>query len=50
MKPAHIKAHRRIWIALAVLVPLGFIAALAGKFSAPADAPAVQLQPPAKQS
>lgn len=46
MKPRHIRAHRRIWLALAILLPLGFVAAIAGKFSAPADAPAVLLKPP----
>ena len=50
MKPLHIKAHRRIWLALAVLLPLGFVAALAGKVNAPYDAPAVQLEPPSTTS
>lgn len=46
MKPAHIRAHRRIWFVLAVLIPLGFVAAWIGKSAAPLDAPAVQLAPP----
>lgn len=50
MKPPHIKAHRRIWMALAVVLPLGFIAAIMGKLNAPVDAPAVQLEPPAKNT
>ncbi|MEM8813460.1 MAG: hypothetical protein AAGF59_12645 [Pseudomonadota bacterium] len=47
MKPAHIRAHRWIWLLLAVLIPVGFVAALLGKAAAPVDAPAVQLAPPA---
>jgi len=50
MKPSHIKAHRWIWILLAVLLPIGFAAALFGKFAAPVDAPAVRLQPPVKKN
>ena len=46
MKHAHIKAHRRIWLVLAILVPLGFALALVGKYNAPQDAPAVRLAPP----
>jgi len=48
VKPPHIRAHRRIWFALAVLIPLGFIAALIGKYSPDREAPAVQLEPPAQ--
>ena len=46
MKPAHIKAHRQIWFALAILLPLGFVLAMVGKYMAPTDAPAIQLEPP----
>ncbi len=46
MRLSHRAAHRRIWTALAVLLPLVLVGALAARRTGPAEAPSVRIAPP----
>jgi hypothetical protein len=46
MRRAHRRAHGRIWLALAILLPLLLLAAAALRQAGPTEAAAVRLAPP----
>lgn len=46
MRRAHRTAHRRIWIALAVILPLLVLAAMALRGSVPSELAPVRIAPP----
>lgn len=46
MRRRHRTAHRAVWIALAVVLPLILIVAMTVRRNGPLEAPAIQLAPP----
>ena len=46
MRRAHIRAHRAIWLLLAILMPAVVVAALVLRPIGPDEAPQIQLAPP----
>ena len=46
MRRAHRRAHRRIWLGLAVLLPLLLLGAMALRQNGPTEAAPVRLAPP----
>jgi hypothetical protein len=46
MQRRQIRAHRRIWMVLAVLLPVALLAAMALRQNGPREAPPVRLEAP----